>query len=82
MAKNRNLRNLDLPISAIYRLAAPSTPEPIRQEILAEAQDGRLTLAEVEARIAAAKAETTEAQRQCLRVDECMVRRSPMLSQF
>jgi hypothetical protein len=64
MDKSRTVRDLNLPIRALYKLAADSTPDPIRQEILAEAQDNRLTLAEVEARIAAAKAETTEAQRQ------------------
>jgi hypothetical protein len=62
MDKSRTVRDLDLPMRALYRLAAPSTPEPVRQEILAEAQDGRLTLADVENRIAAAKAQAIEEQ--------------------
>ena len=42
-----NLGDLDLPASAIYQLAQPSTPEPIRKEILAMAEHKRIPHAEV-----------------------------------
>jgi hypothetical protein len=45
-AKNRNLRNLELPVSGLYLLAAPSTPEEARAAIVERAEKGEtLTLA-------------------------------------
>jgi len=36
-AKNRNLRNLDIPISGLYLLAAPSTPQAAVKAIVERA---------------------------------------------
>lgn len=46
--KNRNLRDLKIAPSALYMLAAPSTPEPVREEVIKAARAGRkITHAEV-----------------------------------
>jgi N6-adenosine-specific RNA methylase IME4 len=51
--KFNNLLNLDLPISALYLLAAPSTPESARTEVIERASVGeRLRIDEVRAIIA------------------------------
>jgi hypothetical protein len=42
--KNRNFRDLSLPVSGLYLLAAPSTPEEAREAVIeAAADDGKLT---------------------------------------
>src|SRR5262245_45152690 len=47
LSKSRNLRDLDVPVSALYLLAAPSTPEEAREEVIERAQAGeRLSFAE------------------------------------
>lgn len=61
--KYDNLSDLSLPIS-LYRLAAPSTPDPVREQILIDEKAGRLTPADVEARIAFAKEEAAAEERQ------------------
>jgi N6-adenosine-specific RNA methylase IME4 len=38
--KSANFADLDIPPSALYLLAAPSTPEPVRQEFIERAQAG------------------------------------------
>jgi len=40
LAKSRNFRDLNLPISGLYLLAAPSTPKEARDEIIERAQAG------------------------------------------
>lgn len=45
--KSPNLGNLDLPISGLYLLAQPSTPDKVREEILSRAQTERIPHAEV-----------------------------------
>lgn len=63
--KSVNLTDLDLPLTSLYALAAPSTPEPVRQEVIARAESGEtLSRAEVDALIAKAKAEAEEAKAQ------------------
>jgi hypothetical protein len=63
MAKSRNLRNLDLPVSALYLLAKSSTPPAVREEVLARAESGeRVSHKEVAATIAQAKAVAPAAQ--------------------
>jgi DUF3102 family protein len=53
-----NLERLELPISALYMLAAPSTPPAARAEILQRAAAGeRVTVTEVKAIVAKAKPE-------------------------
>jgi hypothetical protein len=47
LAKFRNFTDLSLPPSALYLLARPSTPETIRDEILARAETERLSHSEV-----------------------------------
>lgn len=48
LAKTRNLRDLSLPVSGLYLLAAPSTPEEARAEVVTRAESGEhLTLADV-----------------------------------
>ena len=52
--KFNNLLNLDVPISGLYQLAAPSTPDSAREEVITRAESGgRLKHAEVQAIIAA-----------------------------
>jgi DUF3102 family protein len=54
--KFENFSNLDLPFSALYMLAAPSTPETARTEIIKRAQSGEvIPLPEVKRTIDAAK---------------------------
>jgi hypothetical protein len=38
--KNGNLPNLDIPLSGLYLLAAPSTPEEAKREVLSRAEAG------------------------------------------
>jgi Protein of unknown function (DUF3102) len=40
LAKSRNFRDLSLPVSALYLLAAPSTPDAARDEIIERAKAG------------------------------------------
>ena len=40
MSKSRNLRDLNLRVSGLYLLAAPSTPEPARTEVIERAEAG------------------------------------------
>jgi hypothetical protein len=40
LAESRNVRDLNLPISGLYLLAAPSTTEEARQEVIARAESG------------------------------------------
>jgi len=37
---SENFSDLDLPVSAVYLLAAPSTPDKVRQEVIAKAKAG------------------------------------------
>jgi hypothetical protein len=57
--ENRNLRDLEIPVSGLYHLAAPSTPEAARDEVIERSEAGeRLTSAQVKETIAkAVKAE-------------------------
>jgi hypothetical protein len=48
LSKSRNFRDLNLPVSGLYLLAAPSTPETVREEIVERASKGeKLTVAQV-----------------------------------
>ncbi len=50
--KSGNVPDLDLPLTSLYALAAPSTPEPARAEVIARAESGEtLSRAEVDARM-------------------------------
>jgi hypothetical protein len=40
LAKNRNLLDLNIPVSGLYLLTAPSTPEEVRTEIIDRAEAG------------------------------------------
>lgn len=40
MAKSRNFRDLNLPVSAVYLLARPSTPDELRDEVIERAANG------------------------------------------
>ena len=65
LAKSRNLRDLQLPVSGLYLLAAPSTPEEARQEAVERAGNGEvLSVREVRKLIEVARrkqeAETVE----------------------
>jgi Protein of unknown function (DUF3102) len=56
LSKSRNFRDLDLPVSALYLLAAPSTPAKAREEILERAQAGQpVSVADVKQTIDTAK---------------------------
>jgi hypothetical protein len=64
MAKSHNLLNLDFPVSALYLLAAPSTPAEVRDEILDRAKNGeKVTHAEVKCVVADAKPTPPQAAR-------------------
>jgi Protein of unknown function (DUF3102) len=55
-SKSKNFLNLDLPISSLYLLAAPSTPEAARTEIIARAEAGEaIKIADVKQTIETAK---------------------------
>jgi hypothetical protein len=57
MSKSEKFSDLDLPVSALYLLAAPSTPEEARDEIIERAKVGeQVPLAAVKETIARAKA--------------------------
>ena len=51
-----NLERASLPVSALYLLAAPSTPEEARTEVLDRAEVGEVSVSEVESVIKAHKA--------------------------
>lgn len=53
--KFRTVRNLDLPLKALYLLAAPSTPPEVRDELLERARTEPVPIAEVKETIATAK---------------------------
>jgi hypothetical protein len=56
LAKNRNFRNLNLPLSGAYLLAAPSTPEAVRDEIARRVDAGEtISVAVIKATIRAAR---------------------------
>src|SRR5262245_56975472 len=58
LSKSRNFLDLDIPLSALYMLAAPSTSAEVREEIIARAEAGKsITVAEVKSAIAKAKPE-------------------------
>jgi hypothetical protein len=57
-AKSKKFLDFDLPISGLYLLAAPSTPELAREVILDRAEEGeKITLADVEAAVKQAREE-------------------------
>jgi Protein of unknown function (DUF3102) len=66
MSRTKNFLDLDLPVSVLHLLAAPSTPEPVRTEILNLAKAGKgVSVEDVKAAIADAKfdkAPTTKAE--------------------
>jgi hypothetical protein len=56
MSKSQNFLGLDLPVSAVYALAAPTTPKPVRDEIFERARAGdKVLVADVKKAIAEAK---------------------------
>ena len=55
MSKTRDFRGLNLPISALYLLARPSTPKAARDEIFESAKVGKVAVADVKQAIAAHK---------------------------
>jgi hypothetical protein len=61
LGKSRNLRDLTLPVSSLYLLAAPSTPDDARDAVLDLAADGqKLTHAEIKQTISDAKAKASD----------------------
>jgi Protein of unknown function (DUF3102) len=66
MGKSRNFRDLNLSVSAVYKLAAPSTPDEARDAVISRAQNGEaLSLAEVQRMVDEAKsAQAAEHERQ------------------
>jgi hypothetical protein len=65
LAKSRNLRDLNLPISGLYLLAAPSTPEEARQGVIEQTENGEsLSVSDVKKLVTEARnrqaAETAE----------------------
>ena len=55
-AKNRNLRDLNLPVSGLYLLAAPNIPEEARGAVIERGQNGEaLSLKEVQRMIEEAR---------------------------
>jgi Protein of unknown function (DUF3102) len=72
LAKSRNLRDFNVPISGLYLLAAPSTPEEARTEVIERAEKGeRLSLAEVQRLIEEARqAEAAKMEEKIARLEE------------
>ena len=63
--KYANFADLDVPVSSLYLLAAPSTPPAARQAVIAAAADDRLTHEQVKEMVAKAKADAAaDVQRQ------------------
>lgn len=61
MSKSNNLFDLDIPVSGLYLLAAPSTPETARETIIEHAQNGEaLTLDQVKQMIADARKDESD----------------------
>jgi hypothetical protein len=57
LGESRNLRDLDMPVSSLYLLAAPSTPEEVRDEIFDRAEAGeRISATEAKKAIAGKRA--------------------------
>lgn len=55
MTTTHNLLNLDIPVSGLYLLAAPSTPAEVQEQIVARSEAGEtFTHAQIKAMIAAA----------------------------
>jgi hypothetical protein len=60
-SKSNKLLNLNLPVSSLYLLAAPSTPEVARSEIIERAKNGApVSVDEVKGTIAAAKGDVSK----------------------
>lgn len=56
MSKSNKLLDLDLPMSSLSLLAAPSTPESVRSQVLAKAESGsKVTHAEVKKAVSEAR---------------------------
>jgi hypothetical protein len=56
LAESRNFRDLSLPISGLYLLAAPSTPEQAQQQVIERAESGEhLSVADVKKLIVEAR---------------------------
>jgi hypothetical protein len=55
MSKSRNFRDLNLPLSALYLLARPSTPEAARDEVFESAKTDKVAVVDVKQAIAAHK---------------------------
>jgi hypothetical protein len=65
MSKSRNFRDLSLPMSGLYLLAAPSTPEEVQQQVIERAEAGqRFSHAQIKEVIADAKAASKPNQHQ------------------
>jgi hypothetical protein len=64
LSNPKHVSDLDLPMSALYLLAAPSTPEEARTEIIERAEAGeQVSSAEVKETVAQAKAKVKDARR-------------------
>jgi hypothetical protein len=62
--KSENFSDLSLPISSLYLLAAPSTPEAVRQDVIDRVASGEeLTHAQVKAAVDEAKAPKSKPHR-------------------
>jgi len=60
LAKNRNFRDLSLPVSGLYLLAAPSTPDEVRDAVIARAAAGeKVTTTQVKTAITAKRPKRT-----------------------
>jgi hypothetical protein len=44
--KSGTVSDLDLPLRSVYLLAAPSTPQQVRDDVIAKASEGTLSHAE------------------------------------
>ena len=62
MAKSRKFRDLNLPVSGLYLLAAPSTPEEAREAVIARTESGeRLSFKDVRGQISDTKTKADRA---------------------
>jgi hypothetical protein len=69
-SKSRNLRNLEIPVSGLYLLAAPSTPEAARDEVVERAEAGeRMTAAQIKEAVDKAVNAEIELQLKALRAE-------------
>jgi hypothetical protein len=81
LAESRNFRDLSLPVSGLYLLAAPSTPEEARQQVIERAESGeRLSVKDVKKLIDEDSSKQETEIKELLAVREARIRAEYVIS--